>query len=234
LKRDENTKSVAALIASEIASKAVHEKNPVFPTGSDTFSTQKSVAASIISETTSKAGSEKSPVSPTGSDVSSRRSPLRTGVSPKRAGGSDVSSRRSPLRTGVSPKHAVGGHAVARWGGSEEHLDSKAVSPAVCVPGPRLVLSRNCVKQPKVSPVPQSVTLEELSGSFALGCSVPPDLLATMDWRGKHILKGSSVYSDAKFVINRAQQLIKSDLANPQTELWLPGPIGRGFVSQML
>jgi hypothetical protein len=212
LKRDENTKSVAALIASEIASKAVHEKHPVFPTGSDTFSTQKSVAASIISETTSKAGSEKIPVSPTGSDVS---------------------SRRSPLRTGVSPKHAVGGHAVARWGGSEEHVDSKAVSPAVCVP-PRLVLSRNCVKQPKVSPVPQSVTLEELSGSFALGCIVPPDLLATMDWRGKHILKGSSVYSDAKFVISRAQQLIKSDLANPQTKLWLPGPIARGFVSQIL
>ena len=192
----------------------------------------KIVAALIASEIASKAGPEKHPVSPTGSDVLSRRSsasPLRAGVSPSRAGGGVVVAR-----AGVSPSRAGGGVVVAVRGGGEEPFESKAELPPGRVPGLRLVLSRSCVKQPKISLVPQSVTLKELSGSFALGCTVPEDLLATMDWRGKHTQKESQAYADAKSVISRAQQLIKSDLANPQAEPWLPGPAGRGFVSPIL
>ena len=184
LQKEENTKSVAALIASEIIA--------------------------------SKAGPDKHPVSPTGSDVASRR------------------SSASPLRSGVSPTRAGGGAVVARWGGSEEPFESKAELPPERVPGLRLVLSRSCVKQPKVSPVPQSVALADLSSSFAVGCKVPEDLLAPMDWRGKHTQKRSPAYESAKFVINRAQELIKSGLANPLAEPWLPGPSGRGFVSPIL
>ncbi len=102
------------------------------------------------------------------------------------------------------------------------------------LPGFRVVLSRSCVKQPKVSLVPQSVTLEELKGSFGLGCTVAPELLATMDWRGKHVQKGTPAYTSAKNFISRAHELMKTELSNPQAELWLPGPPGRGFVSPIL
>jgi hypothetical protein len=176
----------------------------------------KIVAALIASEIASKAGPEKHPVSPTGSDVLSWR------------------SSASPLRAGVSPSRAGGGVVVAGRGGGELPFESKAELPPGRVPGLRLVLSRSCVKQPKIAPVPQTVTLADLSGSFALGCTVPEDLLATMDWRGKHTQKGSQAYADAKSVISRAQQLIKSDLANPQAEPWLLAPAGRGFVSPIL
>lgn len=183
LQKEENTRSVAALIASEIASKA---------------------------------GPEKHPVSPTGSDVLSRR------------------SSASPLRAGVSPSRVGAGVVVAGRGGGEEPFEGKAELPPERVPGLRLVLSRSCVKQPKVSLVPQSVALADLSSSFAVGCTVPPDLLATMDWRGKHTQKRSPAYESAKFVISRAQELIKSGLANPLVEPWLPGPAGRAFVSPIL
>ena len=231
LKKEENTKSVAALIASEIASKAGPEKHPVSPTGADVLSRRSSASPLRDGVSPSRAGGgvvvARAGVSPSRAGVGVVVA--RAGVSPSRAGGGVVVAR-----AGVSPSRAGGGVVVAGRGGGEEPFECKAELPPGRVPGLRLVLSRSCVKQPKISLVPQSVTLKDLSGSFALGCTVPEDLLATMDWRGKHTQKGSSAYADAKFVISRAQQLIKSDLANPLAEPWLLAPAGRGFVSPIL
>ena len=225
LKRDENTKSVAALLQSEIAAKAGTEKHPVSPTGSDALTRR-------VSDSPLRAG-----VSPSPADVLPSRagvSPFRAGVSPSRADVSPSRVRVLPSSAAVSPLRAAGGVAVAKPVGGEEPFDRKIDLPPERAHGLRLVLSRSCVKQPKVSLVPQSVTLEELSGSFSAGCSVAPELLATMDWRGKHTRKGSSAYTNAKFVINRAQELVKSELSNPRAEQWQPGPAGRGHLSPIL
>jgi hypothetical protein len=189
--------------------------------------------AAFLTAPANDAGSEKSPVSP-----------LRCGggVLARFGESKALSETETPLeRVGssrtVSAKEAVlprPGGAVADCARGKMSLEIKADMPQQRTPGLRVVLSSSCVKQPKVSLVPQSVTLAELTGSYGLGCIIAPELRAPMDWRGKHVQKGTPAYTSAKFVISRAHELMKTELSNPQAELWQPGPPGRGFVSPIL